>query len=175
MPCEGLYNTMKSGNGNWPHDKEQLDASLLNPLPTAVTCLTTCMALCHESTSPSDSHKRILESARVSLAFVSLELNNPAPVTCLADAVLREDLPTTESHRTISKRLRATIRLYACEAMTLMGNPRGGLKYLPDEIVNDVFDAMLDHSNHEARDVKDAITASISGMKRLADEMNGTK
>lgn len=166
---------MKSGGGNWSYDKQQLDDSLLNPLPTAVTHLTKCMALCHEIPYPSDIHKRMLESARVSLAFVWLELNNPAPVACLADAVLREELPTNDSDRAISQRLRATIRLYACEAMTLMGNPRGGLKYLPDDLVKDVSDVTLDHSSDENQDVRGAIIESISGVKRLAEEMNGTK
>lgn len=174
----GLYNSMKSGGGNCSHDEHQMDDnSMLNPLTTAVTCLTRCMALCQESPFPSsDMKKKILESARVSLAFVWLELNNPAPVACLADAVLREELPTNQSDRTISQRLRATIRLYACEAMTLMGNPRGGLKYLPDDQVNDVVDFMLDQSSsNDNHDVKDTIIASISGMKRLADEIDGTK
>jgi hypothetical protein len=129
------------------------------------------MALCHEFSDPSDFHKKILESARVSLAFVWLELKNPAPVACLANVVLGQELPTKERDKVISQRLRATMRLYACEAMALMGNVREGMKYIPDNL-DELFDYRLDVKDLNRGAVKDAIELSISGMKRLSEAIN---
>lgn len=165
--CIGLYKSQKIGDDKWSQQKQHVDSSFLNPLPTAVTYLTRCMALCHELPKQSDFCKRILESARVSLAFVWLELNNPASVVCLADVVLSEELPTEQSELAISQRHRATIRLYACEAMSLMGNPKGGLKYLPDDL-NDIFDFVSDASGM-TNEMKEANFASVMAMKRMAN------
>merc|ERR1740136_449642 len=64
-----------------------------SPLPRALDCLNRCLRLCakHSPTSPpppppiDDPYR---ESARVALAYVWMELNNPAPVVRLADRVL---------------------------------------------------------------------------------------
>jgi hypothetical protein len=44
-----------------------------------------------------------------------------------------------------------------------MGNPKGGLKYLPDDL-DDVVDFMVD-TNTPRRELKEALVASVSRAK----------
>ncbi len=93
----------------------------------------TVLSLCSPK---NERHKKYLESARVSLAYLWMELNNPAPVIRMADTVLAVPLESSDSigydenEFVSSQRRRAMIRIYACEAMCLLGNPEGGLRYL---------------------------------------------
>lgn len=75
-----------------------------------------------------------MESARVLLAYVWIELNNPSQVVQLAEVMLKEkplcSSKNSKNHSGISLRRRATMRMYACEALCMLGIPSEGLNYL---------------------------------------------
>ncbi len=91
----------------------------------------------------------------------------------LADLVLGEPLPDddeNEDKKVESQGLRATIRMYACEAMSLMGNPKGGLKYLPPEDVGSVVGILSDirilgmQRRRDKVDLKASITTTVQSL-----------
>jgi hypothetical protein len=82
-----------------------------------------------------ERHKRYLESATVFLAYSWLEQNNPLQVINLADSLLKEESLSSESNQfsVQSRRRRATMRMYACEAFSMLGMADKGLRYLRDD------------------------------------------
>ena len=139
----GMYTSQKEGkNKNWSSTDASTPSDLLSK---AMSYTNKCITLCHKNHS---KLKSFLEPARVVLAYIWMELNNPAPVMRLADLVLAEPLPDHDNRsKSESQGLRAAIRMYACEAMSLMGNPKGGLKYLSREEVDSVVGFLSDAHN----------------------------
>jgi len=146
--CIGIYSSRKNGqqsasnSGDGSSRRNQHDLNF-NPIAKALDCFMACIAYCNKN---NEQHQDHLESARVSLAYIWMELNNPAPVIRLADLVLGAPLKqvvssndndgatggydNTHEFILLSQRRRVMMRIYACEAMCLLGNPRGGLGYL---------------------------------------------
>jgi hypothetical protein len=146
--CIGIYSSRKngqqstsnSGDGSSGGNQHDLD---FNPLAKALDCFMACISYCNKN---NEQHQDHLESARVSLAYIWMELNNPAPVIRLADLVLgaplKQEVSSNGSDGAIgghvnaresillSQSRRVMMRMYACEAMCLLGNPQGGLGYL---------------------------------------------
>lgn len=112
-------------------------------LNRAIDCLNKCIILC--TTNGTNNH-RYLEAARVLLAYIWLEKNNPSQVIQLADLVLKEETPSSVDDKNffmISQRRRATIRMYACEALSMMGMANESLKYIND------LDSMKESDNDQ--------------------------
>lgn len=155
---EGIYSSRKSeqqstlngGDGSSSNRRNQHEHDLdFNPLAKALDCFMACISHCYKN---NEQHADHLESARVSLAYIWMELNNPAPVIRLADLVLgtpmkEMGMPSSNGNDNdsdtdrgggnnayesilLSKRRRVMMKIYACEAMCLLGNPQGGLGYL---------------------------------------------
>ena len=87
-------------------------------------------------------HLSVLESARVSLAYVWLEMNNLHSVIRLSELVLSESPISAFDGRTedtfecpASQKRRTTVRMYACEAMRKLGT-------FSDEEVQSMCDKM---------------------------------
>ncbi len=101
-------------------------------LNRAIDCLNQCMILCYESHD--DQKRNYLDTARVLLAYVWLEQNNPTQVLNLADQMLNGK-PLSSDDKNVymtSMRQRATMRLYAFEALSLMGRSTEAKNYLHD-------------------------------------------
>jgi hypothetical protein len=138
-----MYTSQKEGKtNNWSSTDASSPSDLLSK---AMSYTNKCITLCHKNHS---KLKSFLEPARVALAYIWMELKNPAPVMRLADLVLAEPLPDHDDRtKSESQGLRAAVRMYACEAMSLMGNPKGGLKYLSREEVDSVVVFLSDARN----------------------------
>jgi hypothetical protein len=99
--------------------------------------LNQCIILCNASND--EQRRDYLDTARVLLAYVWLEKNSPTQVVHLADQMLNgKPLSSTEDKNVYvnSMRQRATMRLYACEALSLMGHPSEAQNYLSDPELN---------------------------------------
>ncbi len=104
-------------------------------LSRAVDCLNRCILCCSCDGNKSDNggKKVYLESARVLLAYVWMELNNPSQVIHVAEVMLNEKpLPSHngESYCVKSLRRRATMQMYASEAYRMSGIPSDAMRYL---------------------------------------------
>ncbi len=166
----GLYTSKKDGNNHtWYSGTIGEESCLSELLSKALSYVTKCIALCHKGHQKPSHYIRLLEPARVSLAYIWMELNNPAPVTRLADLVLGEPLPEDDDEKKMeSQGLRATIRMYACEAMSLMGNPKGGLKYLSSDNA-DVVAGFLSEGTKQVHDndyLKTSVNRTVESLSR---------
>jgi hypothetical protein len=167
----------KNSTSNYTNDADM--AFNLQSLTRAVECLNQCIILCSgDSDNDSDNKEGhmnkntntnantntnyhtnndrkkgyYLESARVLLAYVLLELNKPSEVIKIAELMLKKEKPLYSSNSAgtgaitrrndrngrrdyciNSLRRRATMRMYACEALYMLGNPSEGLHYLNDD------------------------------------------
>jgi len=135
--CIGSYTELKSKSRVRFEDSVNSEQQLSNHhLSRVVDYLNQCIYLCTDEgiNMPKSRKKDYLESARVSLAYVWMELENFASVIKLADLVLKEESLTTDSCGDdvplISIRRRSIMRMYACEAMCKLGTPSEGLKYM---------------------------------------------
>jgi len=111
-----------------------------------------------------------------------MELNNPAPVIRLADIMLSEPLPfDNDDDNAPSQRRRAIVRIYACEAMSLMGNPEGGMHYLPPDDIDSMVGFLANNESDGNQqlgtpdEVKASIEMSIAAAKILAGKLNTAK
>lgn len=113
-----------------PEDIVQVSA---DPLPRALFCLQRALRLCESIPGsnravPDNSNCR--EAAAVSLAFVYLELNDPMAALSMAGRVLNGN-PGNSSDAVpgdaMFLRRRATARLYSCEALCMLNEPRRAL------------------------------------------------
>lgn len=122
---------------------QDLDLVSTHPLSRAIDCLTQCLRFYNQSdeidlpTAVPEKMKRlsVLESARVSLAYVWLELNNLHSVIRISELVLGESpiCAYTDGEGAIdekaedpfecpaSQKRRTTMRMYACESMRKLG------------------------------------------------------
>ena len=149
---------------------------LSDPLSNALTYVTKCIALCHKFHGKPVHFKKYLEPARVLLSYIWMELNNPAPVIGLADVVLSEPLSENESEKAASQRHRATIRMYACEAMSRMGNPEGGLSYFQPGEVDSNIEFLPDTCLKTGRvDLKASVQLSLGRVQSLARILKAAK
>jgi len=89
------------------------------PLSRARHCLNECLDLCRNNNCQDIS---CLESARVALSYVWLELNNPTYTLQLTELVLGapDVAPHNSKEYFLSRRRRATARIYAHEAMSML-------------------------------------------------------
>jgi len=126
----------------------QIDLEMINdnPLPRSLDFLNHSLRLCEKRYTGTNDflNESCRESVRVTLAYVWMELNNPASVMRLADLVLKapplminsshssSEGGNVESFCNASRRRRATMQMYACEASCMFGNPSRALKYLVD-------------------------------------------
>mmetsp|Transcript_10791 Transcript_10791/g.13655 ORF Transcript_10791/g.13655 Transcript_10791/m.13655 type:complete len:230 (+) Transcript_10791:71-760(+) len=104
-------------------------------LSRAVDCLNQCILCCSSDGDKNgdEMKKGYLESARVSLAYVWMELNNPSQVITLAEVMLNEKplfSADGKNHCVISLRRRATMRMYAFEAYQMSGIPSDAMRCL---------------------------------------------
>lgn len=112
----------------WSSDTDQL--LFKDPSLKGIEYLNKCITLCMEK--PND-YVSCLESARLYLSFILMEIGNPATAITLMNDLL--SMPCiikyeNEAESQLSNQRRATARLYACEAMCLMGDFDSGLQYL---------------------------------------------
>lgn len=122
----------------------------------AVECLNQCILLCAIDGDNANQNqiRELIESSRVLLAYVWLELNEPNQVIHLADLTAKDDpLPcrSGKGQCVFSLRRQATMRMYACEACSMLGIPSGDLALLYD---NDAeFNAVMKGKDSVATDL----------------------
>ena len=100
-----------------------------HPLSRAIDCLTQCLRFYNQSdeielpTAVPEKMKRlsVLESVRVSLAYVWLELNNQHSVIRISELVLGDEKAEDPFECLASQKRRTTMRMYACESMRKLG------------------------------------------------------
>lgn len=121
---------MRSSHDNTDRNDQPTNSISLN---RAIDCLNKCIILCDASNN--DQKRNYLDTARVLLAYVWLEQNNPTQVINLADQMLNGK-PLSSDDKNVyvtSMRQRATMRLYAFEALSLMGRPGEARNYLTND------------------------------------------
>lgn len=160
----GLNSTFESQNRT-----ESASHSL--SLSRAFDCLNRCIILCSDD-DDDDQKRGYLEAARVLLAYVSLEQSNPSQVINLAEVMFKEKpLSSLDDKRLrkISLRRRATMRLYACEALSMMGISNEGEHYLnnPDPNNSDSFNPSTLAAHLAAIDTTKKRQLNQAQLKRL--------
>mmetsp|Transcript_60432 Transcript_60432/g.89655 ORF Transcript_60432/g.89655 Transcript_60432/m.89655 type:complete len:375 (+) Transcript_60432:139-1263(+) len=108
-----------------------------------------------------------LEATRTALAYVKLEMNDPVMALQLCRLVLSNPVPTTNSSsdwsRAVSLRRRATVRMYACEAISRVGNANDAMNFMlyPGSSKEDKSKDMEDYGD-------DDVSGAAKAMKDLA-------
>lgn len=128
---------------------ERPETLVNDPVMKGIECLNNCISLCIQK--PND-YVSCLESARVALAYIWMEVGNPVAVLQLANEVLDIPIPEKEIDDIevqLSNQRRATMRLYAFEAMCLIGDANSGFKFLSrGDKEEDLLSDMKTIANH---------------------------
>lgn len=125
---------------NWTETREDI---VKYPALKGIECLNKCISLCIRK---QNEYTSCLESARVALAYIWMEVGNPVSTLQLANEVLNEPIVEKEVENEnvqLSKQRRATMRLYASEAMCLIGDANSSFKFLTlghqhEDIISDM-------------------------------------
>lgn len=135
-------------DGIW--SSESAETLVNDPVMKGIECLNNCISLCIQKPN---EHVSCLESARVALAYIWMEVGNPVSVLHLANEVLDISIPEKETDDVeevqLSNQRRATMRLYAFEAMCLIGGANSGFKFLSHgDKEEDILSEMKTIANH---------------------------
>lgn len=126
--CIGLMQSKAAEKSNWWTETRQTIVKY--PVLKGIECLNNCISLCIRKPN---EYISCLESARVALAYIWMEAGNPVSALRLANEVLNEPVMKKEMDDEdvmLSNQRRATMRLYASEAMCLIGDAYSGFKFL---------------------------------------------
>lgn len=125
--CIGLMQSKTAEESNWTETREDI---LKYPALKGIECLNKCISLCIRK---QNEYTSCLESARVALAYIWMEVGNPVSTLQLANEVLNEPVVEKDAENVDvqrSKQRRATMRLYASEAICLIGDANSSFKFL---------------------------------------------